>query len=118
MKPSAPVEMTDFGWLQRFEMAANTNFEFVQLDAGDLVGCDFDVETDEEIGDALVIKAALAQETDLVREHGDHLGSGEVLLGTAGGFAELAGGAGDLVGSVGELLLHRDLQTFCVALRR
>jgi hypothetical protein len=41
-----------------------------------------------------------------------------VLLGTAGGFAELAGGAGDLVGSVGELLLHRDLQTFCVALRR
>ena len=88
------------------------------LDAGDVFGRDFDVESDEEIGDALVVEAALAEETDFVGEHGDDLCGGEAFLGGAGGFTEFAGGASDLIGGIGLGVLHRDLLTFCAALRR
>lgn len=104
VKPSAPVEMTGF-WVGR-------------LDARDVFGCGLDVESCEEVGDAFVGEAALAEETDLVGEHRDDLGGGETLLGGAGCFAKLAGGARNLIGGVDRLVLHRDLQTFCCALRR
>ena len=67
---------------------------------GELVGGDGDVEALEEAGDALVGEAALAEEADLVAEHGDDLFRGEEFFFGAGGLAELAGGGGDLVGGV------------------
>ncbi len=89
-----------------------------ELDARDFLGRDFDVESDEEIGDALVVEAALAKEADFVGEHGNDLRGGEALLRGARGFAEFAGGASDLIGGVGLRVLHRNPLTFCAALRR
>ena len=84
-------------------------------------GCQMNVYDAQRMVDTLAgegfVETANAEEADLVGEHGDDLRGGEALLRGAGGFAELTGGAGDLVGGVGRVL-HRDLLTFCAALRR
>ena len=55
----------------------------------------------DEVGDALVGEAALAEDFDFAGEEGGDLGAGVAFGVGAGGFAEFAGGEGDLVDGVG-----------------
>ncbi len=67
----------------------------------DLAGLDVDLEAGEEVRDALVGEAALAQDMDLAFKQGDDFGASVALFVGAGGLAEFAGGGGDLVHGVG-----------------
>ena len=66
----------------------------------------------------MVVETALAKKAYFVGERGDDLRGGEALLRGAGGFAKLAGGESDLVCGVDRTVLHRNLLTFCVEMRR
>ncbi len=71
-----------------------------------IVRADINIEAGEEIGDALIGKAALAQETNLVGKHAHNLFAREKFVARSSGLTKLGCGTCDLGSAIGSIRSH------------